>query len=178
MIKKSQIPNYLTGARAVAVPVSLAVMLLHNDPLILFGIFVFAAITDFFDGYLARKWNCVSTFGALVDPVADKLLVALMLLYLLQHNETPLTPVALILLREIYISSLREFLSARGAALPVSKGGKCKTAVQMISIATLLFALAEDTDSVWNFGLILLWIAAGLAITSAVQYTKNAAQHF
>ncbi len=178
MITKSQIPNLLTGARAFAVPLALVVIFTTHSPIVLFWIFTLAAITDFFDGYLARKWNCVSAFGALVDPVADKLLVALILLYLLQAGEVHLLPVAIILLREIYISALREFLSARNIPLPVSTGGKWKTAMQMISLTALLFALAYNVVEASQLGIITLWIAAALALTSAVHYTRSAWKHF
>jgi len=155
----------------------LLLMLFGTPNLALFWIFLLASLTDFFDGYLARKWNVTSPFGAMLDPVADKLLVALMLLYLLGEYSLPLFPVALILLREIYISALREFLSARGIALPVSKGGKWKTALQMLAITALLCSLAYDIPTAWHIGAIALWIAAVLACTSAAQYTRAAWKH-
>ncbi len=144
MLGRRQIPNLLTFARALAVPLSL--LLIYLNPLNampLFVIFVAASITDFFDGYLARRWNAVSPLGAMLDPVADKLLVALMLVYLLTvFKGALLVPVAVILLREIYVSALREFIAAKGGELPVSKGGKLKTSLQMLAITLMLGHLA------------------------------------
>lgn len=174
MIKKSNIPNLLTGARVLAVPLALVIILTQGSMALLLALFLFAAATDFLDGYLARKWHSTSALGALVDPVADKLLVTLILLYLLSQHAAPLTPIAVILLREIYISALREFLSTRGERLPVSKGGKWKTALQMLSITGLLTALTWDEDELWNAGLFLLWASAVLTLTSAINYTRAA----
>ena len=129
------------------------------------------------DGYLARRWNCTGHIGAMLDPIADKLLVTAMLLYLLHRYGLPLLPVSLILLREIYISGLREYLSGRGILLPVSSGGKWKTALQMIAISTLIGSVAYNLDIIWTIGVAALWIAAGLAIFSAAQYTRASLQH-
>ena len=178
MIAKERIPNLLTYARVLAVPATLLLMMLGNYPLALFWIFVFASITDFLDGYLARRWNCTGHIGAMLDPIADKLLVALMLLYLLHGFGLPLLPVALILLREIYISGLREFLSGRGLNLPVSSGGKWKTALQLLSIGLLTGSLAYNLENAWTIGLATLWISALLALSSAVQYTRASMKHF
>ena len=193
MLRKQQIPNLLTFTRVLAVPASLVLILATPEPgLWLFLIFVVAALTDFFDGYLARKWNATSALGALLDPIADKLLVALMLIYLLNTLALPpvflpitplFLPVAIILLRELYISGLREFMAARGLSLPVSNGGKWKTATQMLAITFLLFARAYGPPIVTGgaavelaskLGLLLLKISALLALTSAVAYTRAA----
>ena len=178
MIAKERIPNLLTYARALAVPLSLLLMILGNYPRALFWIFIIASITDFLDGYLARRWNCTGHIGAMLDPIADKLLVALLLLYLLHGFGLPLLPVALILLREIYISGLREVLGSRGLTLPVSTGGKWKTALQMLAIGALLGSFAFGFEMAWTIGLSALWISAVLAIHSAVQYTRASLQHF
>lgn len=232
MLARAQIPNLLTFARVLAVPVCLGIMLMNPAWKFqaLLGIFIAAALTDFLDGYLARKWNVVSALGALLDPIADKLLVALMLVYLLLIGDlvpaargsagpthsllhlfsgpsiSPLfLPVAIILLRELYISGLREFLSARQIALPVSKSGKWKTALQMLAITLLLTQLAIDPPGQINFpctlvakanalttdcisqpwilrlaklaGLPLLYVSALLSLTSAVAYTRASWKH-
>jgi cardiolipin synthase len=220
MLRRAQIPNLLTYARLLAVPACLAIILL--DPSVTVGhgqtfkmfpstvpiildkqvllllIFTLASLTDFLDGYLARKWNAVSPIGALLDPIADKLLVALMLVYLLTVIGAVLfLPIAVILLRELYISGLREFLANRRITLPVSKGGKWKTALQMLAIFLLLWSHmcghpAADVNSfadgkgagacmlhtyyvdgyIYGAGAILLCLAALLAVTSAVAYTR------
>lgn len=197
MLTRRHIPNLLTFARVAAVPLCLALMLLNPacKAIALFWIFVAASITDFLDGYLARKWNVVSPLGALLDPIADKLLVALMLVYVLWALILPpiivpisplFLPVALILLRELYISGLREFLAIRQIALPVSKGGKWKTAVQMLAITLLLAAMAFGapisnptplTELCANAGLALLYLAALLAVSSAISYTRASWKH-
>ena len=153
MTLRQRIPNLLTFARVLAVPVCLYLTCFAaNGSFAVFWIFIAASLTDFFDGYLARKWNAVSPLGTFLDPVADKLLVGLMLIYLLTMFGTVLLlPVIVILLREIYISALREFLAAKGASLPVSKGGKLKTALQMLAIALLLGHLAYNPPGALRF---------------------------
>lgn len=177
MITKQQIPNLLTFARVLAVPVALVLMVLRTGPEPLLILFAFASITDFFDGYLARKWNAVTPLGTMLDPIADKLLVALMLVYLAVVTQMAFLPIALILLRELYISGLREFLALRSIPLPVSKGGKWKTAVQMVAILVLYSSVALQQPRVWDAGVALLWISTILALTSAAQYTRAAWKH-
>lgn len=180
MLTRERIPNLLTFARVVAVPVCLALMLLAPGArMALLIIFILAALTDFLDGYLARKWNASSRLGALLDPIADKLIVALMLLYLAVLNVAAFLPVAIILLRELYIAGLREFLAMQGIALPVSGGGKLKTAVQMLAIALLLAqdALSTRFLTLTSLGTPLLYLAAMLAFISAAQYTRASAKH-
>lgn len=184
MLSRRQIPNLLTFARVAAVPLSLVLMLAApawNAALL--WIFIAAALTDFFDGALARRWQAVSPLGTLLDPVADKLLVALMLLYLLWGGDAAspaalFPPVVVILLRELYIAGLREFLAARQIALPVSRGGKWKTALQMLAITLLLARGAYGDLAPWtDFGLPLLIASALLAFTSAVSYTRASLKH-
>ncbi|MFZ4542202.1 MAG: CDP-diacylglycerol--glycerol-3-phosphate 3-phosphatidyltransferase [Rickettsiales bacterium] len=208
MFTRQQIPNLLTFARVAAVPLCLIIMLfVPYQPAALFWIFVAASLTDFLDGYLARKWKVVSLLGTLLDPIADKLLVALMLVYLLMVSTVPFLisplflPVMVILLRELYIAGLREFLASRQIKLPVSKGGKLKTALQMFAVSLLLMQLVYEaipmplyctapfappfTETcsapiprlaavLSSFGLPLLYAAALLAFTSAVGYTRAA----
>lgn len=177
MMRKDQIPNLLTFGRVLAVPLALALMVMHASALPLLIIFILAAITDFFDGWLARKWNSTSSLGTMLDPIADKLLVALMLFYLAVITRMALLPIAIILLRELYISGLREFLALRSVPLPVSKGGKWKTALQMIAIIILYGAIALRMPELWNPGIITLWAAVALSLLSAVQYTRAAWPH-
>lgn len=174
MFTKKNIPNLLTGFRVLAVPAALALMVFAAEPWALLSLFIAASVTDFLDGYLARKWNAVSPLGTMLDPIADKLLVALMLLYLAFKTQTGLVPIALILLREIYISGLREFLAIRGVTLPVSKGGKLKTATQMLAIIVLYGAGALHNIHLWNPGMLLLWFSSALAVVTAAQYTRAA----
>jgi CDP-diacylglycerol--glycerol-3-phosphate 3-phosphatidyltransferase len=186
MIKKHQIPNLLTFIRVAAVPLALIITTLAPGKAFwLLLIFAVAAVTDFLDGYLARRWNAVSPLGAMLDPVADKLLVALMLIYLLKYPLMPVLLVALLLLRELYISGLREYVAQRGLTLPVSSGGKWKTALQLIAITALLATVSlppgapifygfGTQDVLWNGGMSLLWASALLSLISAMGYTRRA----
>lgn len=209
MLARRHIPNLLTVARVAAVPLALGIICLKPGwTVTLFFLFLLAAITDFFDGHLARKWNVVSSIGTLLDPIADKLLVALMFIYLLiVMGNALLLPVCIILLRELYISGLREFLAAKNIALPVSKGGKLKTTLQMLAIGTLLGKLAYNPPGQINFpcklvqmgdaalstdcigqpwvlriceaiGLPLLYAAALVTLLTAVDYTLKARKSF
>lgn len=193
MVARRWIPNLLTGARMVAVPGCLVLMLVdfpHRDACLL-ALFLAAAGTDFLDGYLARQWRVTSALGALLDPIADKLIVVLMLIYLLvkgqfasapdqitaADNHYPFLaylflPVVAMVLRELYISGLREFLAARGVALPVSKGGKLKTVLQMTGIGLLLAAPVLSMADLLTFGCMAIWLAAIVSLISAVQYTR------
>ena len=178
MFTRQQIPNVLTLIRIAAVPACLAVILLapelHGLLFILFGA---AASTDFLDGHLARKWNVTSPIGALLDPIADKLIVILMLLYLMVHYGLSLLPVAAMILREVYLSGLREFLANKQIALPVSKGGKLKTSLQLTGILFMLGAAWLHIDSAAWLGNKLLWLAAIVSISSAIHYTKVSWPH-
>lgn len=183
-MNKQSIPNLLTFARVLAVPVAIGVagFAPHLFKL-MFALFVAAALTDFLDGYLARKWNAVTTLGTLLDPIADKLLVAVMLIYLLKFPIMPVLPVMLLLARELYIAGLREFLAQRQVALPVSKGGKWKTALQLLAITLLLAGPAfqlivsfrgTQLDPFWNGGMTLLWLSVLFSLGSAFAYTRTA----
>lgn len=175
MFTKQNIPNLLTFARVLAVPVALGLaVFLPGYVHVLLWLFVAASLTDFLDGYLARKWNVTSALGTFLDPVADKLLVAVVLLYLVKYTVAPLLAIGLIIAREIYIAGLREFLALRSIPLPVSKGGKWKTALQLLAITLALFGMAYQVQPVWNAGMVVLWIAAALAVISAAQYTRAA----
>jgi len=147
------IPNILTVLRLLAAPAIPLVYVLFVSPLadwIALIVFIVASLTDFLDGYLARKWNQVSKFGRMLDPIADKAMVALALVVLVGLSASNLlivTPwqdyivllsVAVILFREIFVSGLREFLGADAANLRVTKLAKWKTAIQMVAISALI----------------------------------------
>lgn len=176
------IPIILTWARVVAIPLLVAI---YYAPFNNYGavrdvlatiLFVIAAVTDWFDGYLARKWNQTSSFGAFLDPVADKLLVAACLIVLV-HDQRVHGLIALIIIgREITISALREWMASIGArtAVAVNQLGKWKTAVQMVALPMLLFNgifLGIDTRLVGTW---LIYIAAALTVISMAVYLKAA----
>lgn len=152
-----------------------------------FLIYVASCLTDFLDGYLARRWNQTSAFGAFLDPVADKLMVAAALILLTSHYPTLffVFPVAMIMCREIGVSALREWMAERGYRniVQVGKLGKIKTTMQMISTALLLLVFpGSSTDwdlcdvfkwpkpSIFMAGLICLYLAAFATIVSGVEY--------
>ena len=142
------IPILLTWLRVALIPLVVGVfflpdhwMTLHDRGLSATAIFIVAALTDWFDGYLARRWNQTSAFGAFLDPVADKLMVAGALLLLVQLGRTNAVIAFIIIGREIAISALREWMAQIGAAksVAVSSLGKVKTAAQMVAIPMLLY---------------------------------------
>ena len=136
------------------------------------------ALTDLLDGYLARRLNQLSAFGAFLDPVADKLMVAVALVLLVQDNPSPLfaIPAAIIIGREIAISALREWMSEIGARTKVAVSiiGKLKTTIQMIAILLLLFKMPLAGFPTHDVGLVLLYIAAALTLWSMFVYLHAA----
>jgi CDP-diacylglycerol--glycerol-3-phosphate 3-phosphatidyltransferase len=175
------IPNRITVSRIVMVPILVLVFYLpfENHELVAAGVFALAAITDWFDGYLARKWSQMTEFGAFLDPVADKLMVAVALVLLVeQHNNIWFTIAASVIVgREIVVSALRELMAELGerTSVAVSYVGKVKTFVQMLSIIALL-ALNPETSADWMLGLAytMLYAAALLTIWSMFIYLKAA----
>lgn len=140
-------------------------------------LFAFASITDFLDGYLARKWNQTSELGRMLDPIADKILVLMMLavtLGVLDMNWLLLLPTSVIFFREVLVSGMREFLGDRAKALQVTKIAKWKTAAQMIALCVILFSIAIHSDILIAFGVTLLWIAMVLTAISGIDYARKA----
>ena len=177
------LPIFLTWLRILAIP--LLALLFHwpfealsvqERNLIATVLFVGAALTDWLDGYLARKWNQVSSFGAFLDPVADKLMVAAALLMLLKEQRVD-TLVALIIIgREITISALREWMAQIGAtrAVAVNMLGKIKTVAQMVAIPLLLYQAPIGALNVMWLGTLLIWVAAVLTVMSMLYYLRKA----
>ena len=174
------IPNILTLMRIALIPVLIVVFLLPYSSASIWaaGIFVIAGITDWLDGFLARRWQQTSPFGAFIDPVADKLIVAVALLLILYKTPTwyILLPVAVIIGREITVSALREWMAELGErnAVKVSSIGKLKTAFQMLSIACLIYYVPIFDLPLFEIGVTLLYVATGLTISSMVSYLKAA----
>lgn len=175
------IPNILTLARIAFIP--LLVMFFYlpyawSMPLAA-GLFALAAITDWLDGYLARRWNQSTPFGAFLDPVADKLMVAVALALLIELYDTIwLTLPALVIIgREIVISALREWMAEMGkrGSVAVSWLGKVKTALQMIALL-LLLAFTPGT-SLSLLGVVTLHVAAIMTLWSMILYLKAAWPH-
>ena len=178
------IPTIMTWSRIFAIPLIVGVFYLPEQTatladknLIATVMFVFFAATDWLDGYLARKLNQTSAFGAFLDPVADKILVCACVLVLVHLGRADVFVALIIIGREIAISALREWMAQIGAAksVAVHMVGKLKTVVQMVAIPFLLFdgkLLGLIDTHVW--GVWLIWMAAVLTIWSMVYYLKKA----
>jgi cardiolipin synthase (CMP-forming) len=188
------LPNILTYGRILAVPL-VAGLLLWTDKAALMtglgveaarwvalGIYVVAAITDFFDGYLARKWQQQSALGKMLDPIADKVLVAVILLVLCGDQILRgghVWAAIIILAREVLVSGLREFLGQLRVSVPVTQIAKWKTTVQLIAIGFLIAGPAGDTviPGVTWVGVIGLWVAAGLTLYTGYDYFRAGLRH-
>ncbi|HSG23970.1 MAG TPA: CDP-diacylglycerol--glycerol-3-phosphate 3-phosphatidyltransferase [Azonexus sp.] len=177
------IPILLTWLRIVAIPLMITVYFLpaswaepHERDLVATLIFMAAAITDWADGYLARKLDQTSAFGAFLDPVADKLMVAAALIILVQLGRADAIVATIIIGREITISALREWMAKIGAAknVAVSMLGKIKTAAQMLAIPALLYDAHLFGIDIGLLGNWLIWIAALLTLWSMAYYLRMA----
>lgn len=179
----TSLPNLLTLSRICVIPVLLGLLYFPN-PLnrwVALVLFSFAGLTDYLDGYLARHRGEVSAFGRFLDPIADKLLVATALLMLAGFGRIAgfaLIAAAIILLREIIISGLREYLGGLKIAVPVSRLAKAKTAIQMVAIGVLIIGdVGPEALPVVLIGEILLWLAALLTVITAYGYLRAGLPH-
>lgn len=174
------IPNALTLVRLLLIPVFLGVYYIEepwaNEAAT--ALFVAAALTDWLDGYLARKLDQASAFGAFLDPVADKLMVAAALVLLVQADPRPHIAIvaAIIIGREIAISALREWMAMLGqrSKVQVALLGKFKTVTQMLAISLLLYGDNVGAFPTYDIGLVCLYLAAVLTLWSMVGYLKAA----
>lgn len=174
------LPNVLTWIRIIAIPL---IVVIFYSPITWGGpgaaiLFALAGITDYFDGYLARRLGQTSKFGAFLDPVADKLIVATALVLIVQHDPRPyLAIVATIIIgREITVSALREWMSEVGARarVAVTYFAKWKTTAQIVGISMILYERPLFGFDIHALGLILLLVAAGLTILSMIDYLRAA----
>ena len=178
------IPILLTWLRVALIPLVVGVFYLPENWLPLHDrnftatlVFIVAAVTDWFDGFLARRWNQTSAFGAFLDPVADKFLVCASLLVLVHLNRADVFVALIIIGREIAISALREWMAQIGAgkSVAVHMVGKVKTVVQMVAIPFLLFnGMLFGTIDTGAWGQWLIWISAVLTVWSMVYYLQKA----
>ncbi len=178
------IPNILTYIRILAVPLLAGCFYLEGDQghWLALAIFVLAAITDFFDGYLARAWDQQSALGRMLDPIADKLLVSVVLLMLVYNGTISglhVWAAIIILCREILVSGLREFLAELQVTVHVTVLAKLKTTGQMVALGFLLAGSAGDKifPHTSDLGLGLLWIAAILTIYTGYDYFRAGINH-
>ena len=187
--KTMSLPNILTYARIAAIPVVIGCVYwqsILDGPLwlrwVALAVFIAAGITDYLDGYYARIWNQQSAFGRMLDPIADKLLVASCLLMLAADgiiHGWSLWAAIVILCREILVSGLREYLAALRVSVPVTKLAKWKTTVQLIAIGFLLAGPAGDevVPMVSMIGLALLWASAILTMYTGYDYFGAGIHH-
>ncbi|MFQ5766063.1 MAG: CDP-diacylglycerol--glycerol-3-phosphate 3-phosphatidyltransferase, partial [Rhodospirillales bacterium] len=175
----TKLPNILTFSRIVAIPVLVCLLLFVEEPLgswLALAAYTIACVTDFFDGYLARAWSQQSAFGRFLDPIADKLLVASVLLMLVGIDRIAgltVLPAAVILCREIVVSGLREFLAQVRVRVPVTALAKWKTSIQMTTLGFLLVGPSGPDFgplSTTEIGVIGLWGAAGLTLITGYDY--------
>lgn len=172
---KLNFPTYLTLFRVALIPLFVVVFYLPitYSPEITTFIFFIASITDWFDGYLARKWNQTTLLGAFLDPVADKVLVAVAFVCVVEYYHTwwITIPICIMIAREIIVSALREWMAELGkrTSVAVSIWGKIKTTAQMFALGGMLW---RQSDLMETLAFILLYIAAVLTIWSMLQYLK------
>ena len=181
---KLNISNILTIARIIVIPI-IVLCIYHNDPFygwIAFILFCLASITDYFDGYIARIRNEVTNFGTFLDPIADKLLVASVILILTSKEiiaDWETIPALIILLREIAVSGLREYLAKIKASVPVSRIGKIKTSMQLTALAFLILSESGiNIIPIISIGKLALWIAGILTLYTGYGYLKSGLRHF
>ncbi len=193
------LPNALTILRIVLVPVFAVTFVIPGDVarLMAFAVFVIAGVSDWLDGFAARKLNAGSDFGRMLDPIADKVLVAVALMMLVAEGTftrynvntgmlslVKLVPALIILSREILVSGLREFLAGTRVSVPVTAVAKFKTAIQMVAIGAMILTPLADTYvpgipsltyAAIAYG--LLYVAAALTVYTGVIYFRNGVAH-
>ena len=179
------LPNILPYARVAAVPVVVGFLFWPDEPWMRWSalaVFVVAGVTDFLDGWLARAWSQQSTMGRMLDPIADKLLVAAVILMLVaDHTVASWTLWAgiIILCREILVSGLREFLAELKVSVPVSRVAKWKTTLQLVALGFLIAGPAGERilPHAHGVGIALLWVAAVLTLYTGWDYMKASYEH-
>lgn len=172
--------NFMTILRILAIPVFIGVYYadFRGHYLVSSLIFILACITDWLDGYLARKLDQCTPFGAFLDPVADKILVTVALVMLAANFASPwfVIPAAIMVAREVLISALREWMAEQNKRNLVAVGwlGKVKTTVQMIAIIVLLASDPQGPVWFWGTGYVLIYTAAFLTLWSMISYLRSA----
>lgn len=182
------LPNFLTILRIICVPVIAIIIILpenQNKVVFAFYLFILAALTDYFDGLTARKLNQTTEFGKVLDPIADKLTIVLLLFVLYSTNIGNKFPIMLgipmltIIFREIFVSGLREYLGKKSVVLEVSWMAKIKTTMQLLAVGTLIGSLAYPLSTSFEYlGLLLTWIAGLLTLVSGLNYFIKAIPYF
>src|SRR6516165_3711556 len=181
--RSMNLPNSLTISRIIFVPLLVVVLLTDFQGRVIFGvptelvgaaIFGVASITDWLDGYLARRRKQITALGQVIDPLADKLLTSAALISLVQMGLAPAGMVAVIIGREFAVTGLRSLTFARGVAIPASPLGKIKMIAQVVAILALILSSARNTvDFLWWIGQAALWVVVVAALVSAADYFRR-----
>ncbi len=180
----NSMPNKLTLSRIIVIPIILILLVMPQAwaAWVAVVLFAVAGFTDWLDGYLARRTKQVSKIGQFLDPIADKLLVSAVLLFLVGNgkiNGFAIWPAVIILLREVAVSGLREFLAGLRISVPVSKLAKWKTTIQLIALGFLIVGYhAPAFLPAEALGDLLLWIAGGLTVITGYDYWRASLKHF
>jgi CDP-diacylglycerol--glycerol-3-phosphate 3-phosphatidyltransferase len=166
---KLNLPTALTLSRIVLIPVFVFTVYLHP----LFGAFVFsiASLTDFLDGYLARRSGDITNFGIILDPIADKFLVISALIVLVDMDRLEAWIAIIIIVREFLVTGLRAVALSKDIVIPAETGGKIKTTLQFIAILCLILMRSVFNIDLYDIGIVLMWISLVLSIISGIQYT-------
>lgn len=168
------LPNRITLIRILLVPVFIALFYIYKESYISGIIFAVASLTDFLDGYLARKNNQITAFGKFIDPLADKILVITALILFVENEILPALPVIIIVYREFAVSGFRLIAANKGVTIAAGKSGKIKTVLQLIGIVAILFANGlHSFDRILQFGVVMIYLSVVMCIVSFVIYIKQ-----
>lgn len=165
------VPNRLTLLRVVMIPIFVIFMIWESFPYsdyIAAGVFILASITDFLDGYLARKYNQITTFGKFMDPLADKVLVCSAMICFVADGSMPAWVVIVIISRDLIINGIRLIAAEKGVVISASYWAKMKTAVQMITSIYLIFNF--QNPSLKLLGVVMIYVSLALTVISLVDY--------
>ena len=179
----NSLANKLTISRIIAIPVILALLAIPSAwaAWVALILFVAAGITDYLDGYVARRDNDVTRIGQFLDPIADKLLVAAVILFLVFNQQIAgftILPAVIILMREVAVSGLREFLAEVRVSVPVSQLAKWKTFIQIVALSFLIVGRYAPAVYATTIGDLCLWLAGGLTVFTAWDYWHASRNHF
>ncbi len=171
------LPNTLTLVRIFLVPVLMVFLIAtaRPYPMVAAAIFLLAVLTDWLDGHLARRRRQVTTLGTLLDPIADKLLIAAALISLVEVDKIPAWIVVLIVGRDIAVTGLRGIAAAQGVVIAASDWGKVKMVAEVVAVTLLILSLREAPLADWpvRVGTVVLWAAMAIAVLSGVDYFRK-----
>ncbi|MES2769673.1 MAG: CDP-diacylglycerol--glycerol-3-phosphate 3-phosphatidyltransferase [Bdellovibrionota bacterium] len=172
---KKHLPNLLTYSRMAFVPFIIWFIYLDTTQsgIIACGLFILASITDYYDGYFARKWGIVSNMGKFMDPVADKVLVSSTLIMLIPTDRLTTIMVIILVARDSIIDGLRSVAATQNVIISAAKMGKWKTATQMVAIPCILFNYPLFGLPIYQIGYWTLWVSVALSVISGYHYIKG-----